>query len=450
MPNIPVFEPKSGLSGREASFVLIALALSIAINPIGYVGGGSDDFYYLMAAQCWQEGPCVGDTHWSTRWPLLAPTSLFLPHVWVVPILYSILFVLCIAGLGNALLGRPVGTIAAGLVILMPSVSTDWTTLAVAIPEAAFLLAAAWIIVSRPNLLLLAGMSFGMAVATRLTATVAAPAFLFLLLTYRRSALPFVAGLAVPILGDIGLNWWLTGDPWHRFSTALAHTTITSEALSTGTEAASPILNVRLISSWNRLVSVHWLIDPPLNLAINPRAGVAIVMGLLAAPLARPGRCAAWVALIAAGWFVGLAYVLAVSPGPRVMLMPLVLAHLAFAAVLFALWQKGKKALVGFIVAVAASSGLFIHYTEPRIWPVREEVKLWIEDGPVQTTETVRRHFPNSRNLQLEEAPRSLYRIQGKCEEETELDVPLQRQIAGLPANPYRLCGMSPQSRERK
>jgi hypothetical protein len=55
---------------------LLALAC-VAINPIGFVGGGGDDTHYLDAARCWvsQGLLCVPTSHWWTRWPIVGPMA---------------------------------------------------------------------------------------------------------------------------------------------------------------------------------------------------------------------------------------------------------------------------------------------------------------------------------------------------------------------------------------
>ncbi len=95
----------------------VTLALAIAsINPVGYIGGGSDDWQYLEAARCaLREGFCVPLTHWAARLPLVLPTAAVLSvlgesraHIMLVPIAYGLAAVLLFeAGLDTALTGDP-------------------------------------------------------------------------------------------------------------------------------------------------------------------------------------------------------------------------------------------------------------------------------------------------------------------------------------------------------
>lgn len=53
---------------------VIVLLLLIALNPIGYIGGGGDDWHYVEAARCVaRDDACGYETHWATRWPLVLP-----------------------------------------------------------------------------------------------------------------------------------------------------------------------------------------------------------------------------------------------------------------------------------------------------------------------------------------------------------------------------------------
>ena len=61
--------------------LVISLALILIINPVGFLGGGLDDWHYLNAARCWAaHGPCLPQDHWQGRWPVVAPigASIFL------------------------------------------------------------------------------------------------------------------------------------------------------------------------------------------------------------------------------------------------------------------------------------------------------------------------------------------------------------------------------------
>ncbi|MDB5700626.1 MAG: hypothetical protein JWL66_825 [Sphingomonadales bacterium] len=57
--------------------LLLTAVLLTLVNPIGYHGGGADDWYYLQAARCLVEtqGLCLPHTHWAARFPLILPMA---------------------------------------------------------------------------------------------------------------------------------------------------------------------------------------------------------------------------------------------------------------------------------------------------------------------------------------------------------------------------------------
>ena len=98
--------------------LLIAVAV-IAINPVGYMGGGADDFQYLQAARCWVEhGPCLPTSPWSGRWPVIAPVAVVLGTLGesrvtaaIAPALWWIGAIVALGVLGGRLFGRRTGII---------------------------------------------------------------------------------------------------------------------------------------------------------------------------------------------------------------------------------------------------------------------------------------------------------------------------------------------------
>ena len=54
-----------------ATFIALLL-----VNPIGYIGGGWDDWQYLDASRCWaQQGSCLPRAHWESRWSVFVPIA---------------------------------------------------------------------------------------------------------------------------------------------------------------------------------------------------------------------------------------------------------------------------------------------------------------------------------------------------------------------------------------
>src|SRR5215213_6663382 len=103
------------VAALAATFLLLLL-----VNPIGFIGGGWDDWQYLTAARCWVEyGPCVPRTHWEGRWPVFAPIAAIVAlfgesrttlGLW--PLASSVGAATMMVLVGNRALGKPVGWLA--------------------------------------------------------------------------------------------------------------------------------------------------------------------------------------------------------------------------------------------------------------------------------------------------------------------------------------------------
>ena len=80
MATLALFRADRSAPLPNPAFVAVALLFALVLpNPVGYVGGGGDDWYYVQAARCVAaHGWCVPDTHWAARWPLVAPMGLAL------------------------------------------------------------------------------------------------------------------------------------------------------------------------------------------------------------------------------------------------------------------------------------------------------------------------------------------------------------------------------------
>src|SRR3954454_25363365 len=67
--------PGRSLAPLVPAIAVLGLAMLLALlNPIVFVGGGTDQSQYLQAANCYaHHGFCVATNHWETRIPVVAP-----------------------------------------------------------------------------------------------------------------------------------------------------------------------------------------------------------------------------------------------------------------------------------------------------------------------------------------------------------------------------------------
>lgn len=290
--------------------VLVALfAIScVAINPIGFIGGGSDENHYLDAARCWVSSgqPCLPHNHWASRWPVVAPIAASIAlfgesriTIAIGPLLWwaSALF---LAGfLGWRWFGRAVGLACTLILASLPALTGTAMTASADIPELAFqlgALAAATLAYERDSRrwALVAGALAGFALQARDTSFLfagAAALVWFTLPRGRRSVLLWaVPGLLAAAIAEMAVYAGATGDALYRYRLALGHVAIPSAELPRGFDTSqSPLFNPAYIAAWNREqgIRVHWIVDPWLNLLASPRIGWTLFMALIVLLLTR-------------------------------------------------------------------------------------------------------------------------------------------------------------------
>ena len=399
-----------------------ATALVLFVNPIGFIGGGWDDWQYLEAARCWRaHGPCLPHDHWQGRWPVIAPLAAITAllgesrlTVGLAPLTASVICLVLIAKVGNHLVGRPVGFLAALLFLAVPAFSIQLLDPMVEATELGFCLAGltamlncrdrsggAWPFV--------AGLMFGLAFQVRETAAVAILFAAGAVLVHRRSVrrsqgLAAVAGLVAPLLIEMFVMWMATGDPLWRRRLALAHTQIpSSELLGPIDLHHSPLFNPAYIANWRRDpgLHIHWLIDGIANLYVNAKASILLgIVPLLLlfyrAVFETRFRRIAWrVYAVALLYMAALVYALAIDPKARMMFLPLSALALLLAAMLTRLAEAGRRAIVATVVLAEAGTGLFILFIHPHVYPLEPAVAQWIKSAPgqIEVDENTRRHL---------------------------------------------------------
>jgi hypothetical protein len=178
--------------GRSSISWLAALAATLALilllNPVGFVGGGWDDWQYLNAARCWaKHGPCLPHDHWQGRWPVIAPIAAMISlfgesrlTIGLPSLAYALGCLFLMARLGNRLAGSPAGYAAALLLLVIPIFGAELLGPNAEFPELLFLLSAANFILAfakrnSPWLAFAAGVSWSLAFQVRETAIAALP-----------------------------------------------------------------------------------------------------------------------------------------------------------------------------------------------------------------------------------------------------------------------------------
>lgn len=361
-----------------AAALLFALALP---NPAGYVGGGGDDWYYVGAARCAVEhGWCVPDTHWATRWPLVAPMAgafaILGDGAWqaaLVPLAYSLMAVVLFTRLVDQTCGRRVALVAGVAFVATASIAKGLLQPNVETVELAWLLAT--VTMGRAALIhrdarraVIAGILLGIAVQARMTSLAWVPILVLGLLLVpadrRRLALPALLGLALPVGLEMLVYWRMAGDPLLSQHLSAAHTRIASSELPPSVDLTrSPLFNPQFIGGWHPVMDIdlHWAVNGVVNLLANPQMGPVLVAALVLLWLRRTSlswRGADLPLAATAVLYTGtLIYALAIDPKARMFLPVAALAAALVGRLAIAAWDAGERVIVGGILAVVVLIG---------------------------------------------------------------------------------------------
>ena len=369
----------AGRLNPAAVAILLAVAL-VALKPVGYVGGGGDDWHYLEAARCAAaNGLCLAGDHWWARWPLVAPMGWAIAMfgdsrtaLMIVPLIYASGALALFATLVERQFGRLAALVAGLALAVTPVVTQSMLRPNIDMVELCFMLAAALALqqawkTSRPGLAALAGAALAIAAAARPTALAMVPIFAFALWRWRpRLLAAMLVGFALPVLLELIIYAAVTGDPLHAWKLALGHTSIASSQIDPALAASgSPLFNRAIIAGWKRPmgIEVHWTVDGLLNLLANTSISLVLVGPLVLLWLERSlarrdGAMLLW--LLGAGAIYGgaLIYAFAVDPQPR-MFLPLAAAGAAIVGVLApGLWSSGGKLIAAAFVLLLLVNGI--------------------------------------------------------------------------------------------
>lgn len=408
-------------SGPWLAAIGATLLLILTVNPVGFIGGGADDWQYLNAARCWAEqGSCLPQDHWQGRWPVIAPVAAMIAllgegrlTIGLPSLAYALGCLFLLARLGNAVARPPAGYAAALLLLVMPLFGIELMSPNAEHPELFFLLAAANFVhgyASRKNawLAFAAGLGWSLAFQVRETAVAALPllalaAWLFARRDPRALAAA-AAGASLPLLAELLIYYSAAGDPLWRRHLSVAHTRIASTELVRPVDPSrSPILNPDYIAGWRQQpgIHLHWTVDGILNLLANFMAGLAMPLSLLFAAIGwgrldrAERRVVGWSLAAALLWASILIYVLAVDPKPRMMFVPVSLAALALSVLLRRMARSGSAPLAATGLAICWLAGMASILLHPQFWTSEDAAKRWAGRYPqaIETDETTRRHL---------------------------------------------------------
>ena len=391
--------------------LVLFVAAIIAINPVGFVGGGADDAEYLIAARCWVAAaePCLAHTHWASRWPVVGPlalaTGLFgesRASVGLAPLLYLAASLALMVRIGDRLFGRPSGMIAAAALMVTPAFAVQALDPAADAAEIAWQLAAfaAGLLAFDRNSrgwAAASGIALGIAAAARDTSLLMFPIAALAAVYFgreRRALWWLIPAMIVPMVIEAASYALVAGDPFWRFRLSLGHVGIPSAELPAGFDTSqSPLLNPDYIANWRRESEIHvfWPIDPWLNLVFGVRMGATLVAAMLlglfyARRSLSPSAGRALLILSGGALFYSamLVYGLAIDPKSRMFFVLAAAASFAIGAITVREWSgHGKLGVVVTLIALAAIGTLIIAISG-QSYSSERAVIGWIKHYPRQ------------------------------------------------------------------
>lgn len=395
--------------------VLLALIL---VNPIGYMGGGGDDWHYLQSARCLvREGVCPPRTHWEARFPLILPMAIAMrflgesaASVQLVPLLYTLAGLLLFSLNVRRLFGPSAAAIAGAVLAATPAISMHALQPMVDPVEFAWCMASllagqrAFECRSR-SFALVAGACLAMAIFSRTTSILWLPICGLIWLQFPRDARwlarPFCIGMAAILATEALAYWAAVADPLYSWRLMLQHARIPSTELAPWVDTTrSPLLNPDFIAGWRRSmgIEVHWSIDPVLNLLADPKCGLTLMAAVGLAIVYRDAwqsnRTLARLSGYAGLHFLLLTYVLAVDPKPRMFWIEFAAAAAVIGTIIPHAWRAGSHLLPAVLLGLIVARGALLAYDRPDLRQMAVAADTWVANlgpGNVATDEWTRR-----------------------------------------------------------
>ncbi len=267
------------------ALVMLVGVISVAVGWTGFIAS-DDQFYYFGALEWAKNGPFAGDSHWTTRFPLVLSLAAAIKAVGagavalnVTAIAWYGAFVTVGILLARRIAGERAGWMAGLLFASMPLIATGGSIVNCDNPEAVFLMLGAWLLVGeverpRAGRCLLAGIAFGLAMLSRETAVLALSGLGILFLLGRpfprRALLTVGFGAALVLLGEAAFQWAMTGDPLHRYALAFNHdSSLDRAANEEGNLLIHPALDPLLVLFVNNEFALLFWLAIPAALALR-------------------------------------------------------------------------------------------------------------------------------------------------------------------------------------
>ena len=391
--------------------VAIAFAAVIAsINPIGYIGGGSDDWQYLEAARCFaREGFCVPDSHWAARLPIVVPTAAVLAtigesraNIMLLAFAYGLTATVLFVAVVRRAAGTSAATLAGAALVTTPIFGGELTTLNIGTVESFWAVSAAFAFsraldARHRGWAAFAGAALAFALLSRATSFALLPigavaAVCFLKRDDRALIFSALLGLAAVLLLEAGIYAALTGHPLHSWSLALGANRLPSS--ETTVISGSPLFNSSVIAGWKRSmgIHVHWTIDGALNILADPVIAPTLWAALALLFLARRSQIRFPLLLLAAAcaYFGALTYGLGIDPKPRMFVPVAAAAATIFGICGARLWSEGGRLLILLILAILTLNASAIAYNKIDLRRLERAAERWVAPN-MAIDETARR-----------------------------------------------------------
>ena len=284
-PSLPSTSGWTAERLRWPALIVFLGALAIAVGWTGFIAS-DDEFYYGGALRWAEAGPFAGESHWTTRFPLVLSLAAAIrafgaseAAMIATSLFWYMAFVATGWLLARRVAGERAGAIAALLLATMPVIATAASIVNCDLPESAFLMLGAYLLAGEIDRLrlsrcVLAGIAFGFAILCRETAVLGLAGLGILFLIGKplpRWAL-FAAGCgaALVLLGEAAFQWAMTGDPLHRYGLAFNHdSSLDRAANEEGNLLIHPVIDPFLVLFVNNEFALLFWLAVPAALALR-------------------------------------------------------------------------------------------------------------------------------------------------------------------------------------